>query len=150
MMTTKEHVHATCIEELNNSIIFFQKALNDLKDGAQNDAKSSAGDKHETSLSMMQIEQEKIRKQLKEVQEMKASLDKLNPHVVSRKINLGSLIKTNIGYFYIAVALGKLRLDQLELYVMSPQSPMAIKLIGLSVHDEFEMNSKKIVIQDIF
>ncbi|MFN5712224.1 MAG: hypothetical protein ACK46S_09410 [Bacteroidota bacterium] len=150
MMTTKEHVHAACLEELNNSIIFFQKALNDLKDGAQNDAKSSAGDKHETSLSMMQIEQEKIRKQLKEVQEMKASLDKLNPHVVSRKINLGSLIKTNIGYFYIAVALGKLRLDQLELYVMSPQSPMAIKLIGLSVHDEFEMNSKKIVIQDIF
>ncbi len=149
-MTTKEHVHAACLEELNNSIIFFQKALNDLKDGAQNDAKSSAGDKHETSLSMMQIEQEKIRKQLKEVQEMKASLDKLNPHVVSRKINLGSLIKTNIGYFYIAVALGKLRLDQLELYVMSPQSPMAIKLIGLSVHDEFEMNSKKIVIQDIF
>jgi ribosomal protein S25 len=150
MMTTKEHVHAACLEELNNSIIFFQKALNDLKDGAQNDAKSSAGDKHETSLSMMQIEQEKIRKQLKEVQEMKASLDKLNPHVVSRKINLGSLIKTNIGYFYIAVALGKLKLDQLELYVMSPQSPMAIKLIGLSVHDEFEMNSKKIVIQDIF
>ena len=149
-MTTKEHVHAACLEELNNSIIFFQKALNDLKDGAQNDAKSSAGDKHETSLSMMQIEQEKIRKQLKEVQEMKASLDKLNPHVVSRKINLGSLIKTNIGYFYIAVALGKLKLDQLELYVMSPQSPMAIKLIGLSVHDEFEMNSKKIVIQDIF
>ena len=150
MMTTKEHVHAACLEELNNSIIFFQKALNDLKDGAQNDAKSSAGDKHETSLSMMQIEQEKIRKQLKEVQEMKASLDKLNPHVVSRKINLGSLIKTNIGYFYIAVALGKLKLDQLELYVMSPQSPMAIKFIGLSVHDEFEMNSKKIVIQDIF
>lgn len=149
-MTTKEHVHAACLEELNNSIIFFQKALSDLKDGAQNDAKSSAGDKHETSLSMMQIEQEKIRKQLKEVQEMKASLDKLNPHVVSRKINLGSLIKTNIGYFYIAVALGKLRLDQLELYVMSPQSPMAIKLIGLSVHDEIEMNSKKIVIQDIF
>ncbi|MFN7691071.1 MAG: hypothetical protein ACK5QU_08320, partial [Bacteroidota bacterium] len=74
MMTTKEHVHAACLEELNNSIIFFQKALSDLKDGAQNDAKSSAGDKHETSLSMMQIEQEKIRKQLKEVQEMKASL----------------------------------------------------------------------------
>jgi hypothetical protein len=80
---------------------------------------------------------------------MKALLEKLNPHVVSHKINSGSLIKTNIGYFYIAVALGKLKLDYLELYVMSPQSPMAKKLIGLSVHDEFEMNSKKIVIQDI-
>jgi hypothetical protein len=149
MITVKEHVHAVCLKELNNSIIFFQKALNDLKDGAQNDAKSSAGDKHETSLSMMQIEQEKIRKQLKEVQEMKASLEKLNPHVVSRKINLGSLIKTNLGYFYIAVALGKLKLDHLEFYVMSSQSPMAIKLIGLSVYDQIEMNSKKIVIQDI-
>ena len=148
-MTIKEEVYAACENEINNRLNFFEKVLIDLKEGAQNDAKSSAGDKHETSLSMMQIEQEKIRKQLKEVQEMKVLLEKLNPQILSDKINLGSFIKTNIGYFYIAVALGKLKLDNLEFYVISQQSPMAIKLLGLSIHHEMIMNSKKIVIQDI-
>ncbi len=148
-MTIKEGVYKACENEINNRLNFFQKVLNDLKEGAQNDAKSSAGDKHETSLSMMQIEQEKIRKQFKEVQEMNALLEKLNPQIISDKINLGSLIKTNIGYFYIAVALGKLKIDNMELYVISQQSPMAIKLLGLSVDNEIIMNSKKIVIQDI-
>ena len=149
-MTIKEQVYAACEHEMNNRLNFFERVLIDLKEGAQNDAKSSAGDKHETSLSMMQIEQEKIRKQLTEVQEMSVLLEKLNPQIVGDKINLGSFIKTNIGYFYIAVALGKLKLDNLEFYVISQQSPMALKLLGLSTHHEIIMNSKKIVIQHIY
>jgi transcription elongation GreA/GreB family factor len=148
-MTLKEEVYIACENEIKNRLNFFHKILSDLKEGAQNDAKSSAGDKHETSLSMMQIEQEKIRKQLSEVQEMNALLEKLNPQIITDKINLGSLIKTNIGYFYIAVALGKLKLNAMDLYVISQQSPMALKLLGLRVDNEIVMNSKKIVIQDI-
>ena len=41
------------------------------------------------------------------------------------------------------------KLDNMELYVISQQSPMAIKLLGLSVDNEIIMNSKKIVIQEI-
>jgi hypothetical protein len=148
-MSFKEEIYKACENHVNNRINFLQKILNDLKDGAQNDAKSSAGDKHETSLSMMQLEQEKVRKQLNEAQEMNAILEKINPKIVSIKINKGSLIKTNIGYFYIAVALGKLKVGNEEIYSISLQSPMAKKLLGLSLNDQTEMNSKKIIIQVI-
>ena len=40
--------------------------ISDLTIDAQNDAKGSAGDKHETALSMMHLEQEKITKKLTE------------------------------------------------------------------------------------
>jgi hypothetical protein len=148
-MSTKEEIYHACENEIEHRINFFQKILHDLSDGAKNDAKSSAGDKHETSLSMMQIEQEKIRKQLHEIQVMKVTLEKLNPQLISESINLGSFIKTNIGYFYIAVALGKLKVGNNELFVISQQSPMANKLLGLSLNSEIEMNSKKIIIQAI-
>jgi hypothetical protein len=80
---------------------------------------------------------------------MNAILEKINPKIVSIKINRGSLIKTNIGYFYIAVALGKLKVGNEEIYSISLQSPMAKKLLGLSLNEQTEMNSKKIIIQVI-
>jgi hypothetical protein len=45
---------------------------------SKNDAKGSAGDKHETALSMMHIEQEKLNYKLREVV-TKAILDKIDP-----------------------------------------------------------------------
>jgi transcription elongation GreA/GreB family factor len=149
-MLNKEKIFEACLSEIDQRINFFQKLLNELSDGAKNDAKSSAGDKHETSLSMMQIEQEKIRKQLKEVQEMKAIFVKINPLINSSKINLGSVVQTNIGNFYIAVSIGKLNVNNTELFVISQQSPIANKLLGLTVNDQIELNARKIIIQAIF
>ena len=97
----------------------------------------------------MQLEQEKIRKQLQEIQGMKINFEKINPQLKSESINLGSLIKTSIGYFYIAIALGKIKVDDTEIFVISPQSPIASKLLGLSLNHEIEMNSKKIIIQEL-
>ena len=41
--------------------------ISDLAQDAQNDAKGSAGDKHETALAMMHIEQEKLNQKLAEI-----------------------------------------------------------------------------------
>ena len=45
----------------------FRDMILGLTEDAQNDAKGSAGDKHETALSMMHIEQEKLNHKLKEI-----------------------------------------------------------------------------------
>lgn len=44
---------------LQDKIDIYQDLINSLTEDAQNDAKSSAGDKHETTLSKLHIEQEK-------------------------------------------------------------------------------------------
>jgi hypothetical protein len=48
-----------------------------LTEDSKNDAKGSAGDKHETALSMMHIEQEKLNYKLRKW--LKAILDKIDP-----------------------------------------------------------------------
>jgi hypothetical protein len=52
--------------------------LNELNDSAKNETKSTAGDKHETALAMLQIEQENTRNKLKEIKEQKLQLDRID------------------------------------------------------------------------
>lgn len=54
---------------LQDKIDVYKDLIDSLTQDAQNDAKSSAGDKHETTLSKLHIEQEKIAIKLKEAQE---------------------------------------------------------------------------------
>lgn len=147
---SKEEVYKACVNEINHRLQFFNSILNDLKTGALNDAKSSAGDKHETALAMTQIEREKIGKQLKETEEMMSLLNKVSLNQASNKISLGSFIKTNNGFFYIAVAIGKLRVKNIDVFVISSQSPLAKKIIGLTIDSNIELNSKKVIIEQIY
>ena len=45
---------------VQDRIDVYKDMIESLSSDAQNDAKSSAGDKHETALSMMHLEQEKL------------------------------------------------------------------------------------------
>lgn len=146
-MPSKEQVYDACIHEITKRLDFFYKMINDLKEGAMNDAKSSAGDKHETSRAMMQIEQEKAAKQLNEALEMKQMLEKINTYTQSKSVGVGSFIKTNIGYFYIAVPIGKLNIFNQDVFVISAKSPLGAKLIGLKSHDSIDINAKKVNIE---
>ena len=60
---------------LQDRIDVFRDMISNLTEDAQNDAKGSAGDKHETALSMMHIEQEKLNHKLREILDQKAILD---------------------------------------------------------------------------
>lgn len=51
----KEIIHLYS-ELLQQKIDTYQEQIRSLSEDAQNDAKSSSGDKHETALSMMHIE----------------------------------------------------------------------------------------------
>ncbi len=58
------------LDTLKNQIETIQNQILALSEDAQNDAKSSAGDKHETGLAMMHLEQEKLNVKLMELLDM--------------------------------------------------------------------------------
>ena len=118
-------------------------------EGAKSDSKSSAGDKHETSISMMQLEQEKVRKQLNEALEQKAELDKININVNNNRIAKGSLVKANNMFLFISIALGKITIDNKQIIILSSQSPLGIKLMGKQKNDSVEINGIKYLIETI-
>ena len=120
-----------------------------LTEDSKNDAKGSAGDKHETALSMMHIEQEKLNRKLREVLEQKTVVDKIDSTTMAKTIIVGSLVKANGIYLYLSVALPKINVDGINIIALSPQSPLGNKLIGMQVNHAFEINTTKYFIQQI-
>jgi len=120
-----------------------------LTEDSKNDAKGSAGDKHETALSMMHIEQEKLNAKLKEVLDQKNVLDKIDSTAIAQTIILGSLVKANGIYLYLSLALPKINIDGINVIALSPQSPLGNKLMGNNVGFTFEINTTKYTIEEI-
>jgi hypothetical protein len=148
-MTLKQKIHHHYTLQVQDKIDIFRDMISALTEDSKNDAKGSAGDKHETALSMMHLEQEKLNYKLKEVLDQKTILDKIDPNSLHSKIALGSLVQANGIYLYLSLALPKISIDQVNIIALSPQSPLGEKLIGNKVDFEFEINGTKYHIQSI-
>ena len=129
-------------EMIQDRIDVFQDMISGLTEDAQNDAKGSAGDKHETALSMMHLEQEKLNYKLKEVLAQKKILNTIDDTITHKVIALGSLVTVNEMTLFISTALPKISLNDKTIFAVSPQSPLGSKLIGNRVGFEFELQGK--------
>jgi len=148
-MTLKQKVYNFYTQVVHDKLRSLQQLLADLKESGSNETKSTAGDKHETALAMLQIEQANVGAQLQDVLEKKAALEKIDPASSSSKIVNGSLVKTDKGYLFMSMALGKATIDGDSVIALSPQSPLGQKLLGLSTGDVAAINHNKYVIEAI-
>jgi transcription elongation GreA/GreB family factor len=148
-MLLKQKIYSYYHQLVINKVTLLNQTLADLKESGANETKSTAGDKHETALAMLQIEQANKRTQLQEVLEQKALLEKIANVTNITKIVHGSLIKTNKGYFYMSVALGKAVVNDVTVIAISPQSPLGAKLMGLCMHDAVEINGNEYLVEEI-
>ena len=148
-MTFKQKIHQYYTQQVQDKIDVFRDMISALTEDSKNDAKGSAGDKHETALSMMHLEQEKLNYKLKEVLDQKAILDKIDASLTHTNIGLGSLVQANGIYLYMSLALPKITIDQVNIIALSPQSPLGEKLMGNKVGFEFEINATKYHIDSI-
>ena len=148
-MTIKEKVLQRYQQLLQDRIDVFRDMIASLTQDAQNDAKSSAGDKHETALSMMHLEQEKLNRKLNEIIQQKAIVDKIDPNKIHQTIALGSIVQANGIFLFISAALPKITIDNQSILAISPQSPLGSKLMGNGVGFSFEINSTTYHIQSV-
>lgn len=139
-MTLKEKTYQACLALVQQKIDTLQRNLHDLSDSAGNETKRTAGDKHETALAMLQIEQENNSRQLKEVLQQKATLEKLDPHLETEMIVRGSLIHTNKGIYFISLGLGKLKVEDETVFAVSPDAPLGKLLLMKKAGDAFTFN----------
>src|SRR5439155_6549785 len=97
---------------------------------------------------MMQIEQEKHGNQRKEFLRQKNELASIDVNRKSEQVTRGSLIKTNQGYLFLAVAIGKIVVKGTSVIALSPLSPLGQKLVGLRASDTVEMNGVKYKVEE--
>jgi hypothetical protein len=148
-MTLKQNIYKHCLQLLEQKVTGLQSAINTAAESANSETKSSAGDKHETARAMMQLEQEKLGKQLKEALEKVAELKEINITPVSKQVIKGSLVETGKGFFFLSVGLGKLPIGSETVFAISAHSPLGSKLLGLRENEKTEVNGTSYFIKSI-
>lgn len=145
----KLQLYNKCLEFVEQRISNIQEALAAASESGNDETKSSAGDKHETSRAMMQLEQEKSGKQLTEAFELKNTLDRIVIDKPQTTVANGSLILTNNGNFFIAISAGKIIVDNIIYFAISSSSPLGKVLMGLSKKSSVQFNGKEYVIEQL-
>ena len=149
MTLSKIALHQACLERIDQRIALANQAMEDIQNSANQETKSSAGDKYETGRAMMQQEKDKQAIQLAQAQELRQQLEQLAPNLVYKAIQPGSLVLTNEGYYYLAVSLGKIILDQKNVYVLSAASPLGQALLRRRVGDKIQFQQRNILIMEL-
>ena len=134
---------------VQDRIDVYKDMIESLSSDAQNDAKSSAGDKHETALSMMHLEQEKLNFKLSEAIEHLQILNTIDSSKTTTKVTFGSLVKVNDLTLFISVALPKIVIEGVTVFAVSPESPLSKQLINNTVGFSFNFNNKEYFISYI-
>jgi transcription elongation GreA/GreB family factor len=149
MFSARQQLYNLCQRYIADRTATLKKAISDIQDAANNETKSTAGDKYETGREMMQQEINMKTAQLNEVQKLRSVLDRLDPTIENDIIIPGSVVYTNNGNYYIAVSAGKLSLEGISYYVISAESPIGTLLLGKAKGAQFDFNGQNYLIQDV-
>jgi transcription elongation GreA/GreB family factor len=148
-MLNKQEILSACSAVLEEKIQALRSSLNELESDSQNDSKSSAGDKHETARAMMQLEQEKLSVQLRELLGQKVTLESIDPSIHPSEIIKGSVVLTDRGILFIGIALGKIVAGNATIVCISPVSPLGALLLGKKSGDLISVNNTSYIIKNV-
>ncbi len=149
MSELKSKLYKLCHAYVDQRIETTQKAMEALQISADEETKSSVGDKYETGRAMMQLEMEKYSVQLNEAVKLKQTISQMETVVQTDVVQPGCLVRTNQGNFYISISAGPLKVNDESFFAISTASPIGTKLLGLKVKDTFNFNNKVYEIQRI-
>lgn len=123
------------IDGLNNELTALHEDLG-------NNSKSSAGDKHETGRAMIHLEQERLGKQLQDLQQQRITFQSID-FAPKNSIGVGSLVKTNLNVYFLSLPLGVIELGNDKIISLSIASPFGRILNGKKLGDSVEFNGLK-------
>ncbi|MEI6507127.1 MAG: hypothetical protein WCO54_01500 [Bacteroidota bacterium] len=145
----KHKIYNECIRLLEARISDYRIAMNAAQEAANSDDKSSAGDKYETARAMGQLDRDMNAKQLFEAQSELQSIIKIDLDYISESAQIGSLIETSNGIYFIAVGIGVLEIEKQKIIVLSPKSPLAKEMMSKKIGNQFLFNSKEFTVKNI-
>ena len=145
----KRQVHARALEQVVSKIAELELGLEAVQKRANSQQKSSAGDKHETTRAMAHLEQERYAQMLREAFALQRQLLAVDAEEAHSEAELGALLVTTIGCFYIAAGIGETD-GEPSCWVMSPSAPLAEELEGLEVGERFQFRRQWAEILEIY
>lgn len=138
------------MQKIQGQLDLLREAIAQARESLTSESKSSAGDKHETGRAMAQLEMEKLGGQFESARKLFQMADRLPYKQKSNSVKAGSLVLTENFVYYISIGLGKTNLlfEGKEIYTISPASPLAQSILGLSTGDEYGLKGQTSKILD--
>lgn len=100
MSDLKQLLFQQCLNFVQNRINNAGQAIQSAQQASNDDTKSSAGDKYETSREMMQQETNRNMAQLTEANKLLVALNRISINGLTTHAEAGSVVITNDGRFF--------------------------------------------------
>jgi hypothetical protein len=146
----KNQLKQFCRQQIENRIIAAKQAISNAQESANNEEKSSAGDKYETGRAMGHLQKDMHARQLPEYVKELSSLLAVNAGVLYDHATTGAFIETGNTSFFIAAGLGKQMIDGKQIFFLSPNAPLSNTLLNKKKGDGFVFNGVAVVIESVF
>jgi len=136
-------------ELLSTQVASQQQQLAEIETARNEETKSSAGDKYETSREMLQQAADQVQGQLDRTNDMRQHLKRLPHPSQCEHIQEGHLVTTDRGIYFLSVPYGKIKGLEQTVYALSVASPLGKLLLGKSTGDSVTFNQRSILVKDI-
>jgi len=146
----KQRLLQQCIQLIKMRIAANTEAIANAQDAANAEEKSSAGDKYETSRAMSHLEKDMHSRQLVANRMELAALFGLDCIRLYTEGAKGSLVACVDCSFFIAAGLGKINFEGRDIYLLSPDAPLATLLFRKRAGDHILFNKKQRLIITVF
>ena len=149
MKEIKEALFAACEEYIAKRVATAKEAIADAKAAAANETKSSAGDKYETGRAMAQIAEAQAQGQLSEAGKLAEGLALVQKASSGEAVGMGSLVITPMARYFLAISVGKVSLDGVDYFVVSPGSPIGQALQGAKAGESVTFQGRSIQVREV-
>jgi hypothetical protein len=149
MEKLKAALYDACLRFIEGRIETAETALAQAQEASNDDTKSSAGDKFETTREMMQQDIFRNKRLLADAQQNLGLLKSLADVPVSELVKNGSLVETNQGLFYLSISAGQLSVSDTTAFAISAASPVGQLMLGKRVGEEFTFNQKTYTVLNV-
>lgn len=145
----KEALYSECLHYVKGRLQTAELAMKHAQESANEEGKSSAGDKYETGRAMMQLERDKAAQQVEEALKLKRVLATIRTDSVHSIVSLGSILISDVVNFYIAISAGKFIVDNREFIAIASNAPIASILLNLKAGDTFYFQGKEHTVRQV-
>lgn len=146
----KKKLQQSCIAIIEKRISASYQAMENAQAAANNEEKSSAGDKYETGRAMSHLEKDMYAKQWVANKKELINMLSINCNKIYEGATAGSVVKCDEFSFFIAAGLGKTFIDEKPVYLLSPYAPIASLLNNKKAGDVILFNNKELIIGDVY
>lgn len=146
----KKSLLRQCAAIMHEKVGILEKMTNEMQESANNETKSSAGDKYETGRAMMHLEKDKFARQLAQAINVRDQLNRIDPEKVFDKVSFGAVVKTRLANYFIAISAGRIAVSEEKFYVISPQAPLAQEMLQKKAGETFVFNDQEVTVLEVF